>query len=53
MHSSNSSTNIMYLNSNCTEPTIPLCSNCTILAKFQDVPDLYVLRPVQYVEIEV
>jgi hypothetical protein len=52
MHSLNSST-IVYLNSNCTEPTIPLCSNCTILAEFQDDPDLYVLKPVQYVGIEV
>jgi hypothetical protein len=52
MQSPNSST-IVYLNSNCTEPTIRLCSTFTILAEFHYEPDLYVLKPMQYVGIEV
>jgi hypothetical protein len=52
MHSLNSST-IVHLNPNCTKPTFPLCSNYTILVEFQDDNDLYILKPVQYVGIEV
>jgi hypothetical protein len=43
----------LYLYTNSTTPSIPSSSNCIVFSEFEDDPDLYVLKPLQYVGIEV